>query len=155
MPIARDTRRMPTVPILSIAALACLSLAATGCAQLRAARSQSVDVDFPEFAELVRGDERLSELRVTVHCASVRGLSHMPDGWSTKIEPLGDHYVVTVRPRQSLARYDGRMPELRISMRGTGSDCYGVKLVATVIDKEDGLESRSFRTWTRPGRLIH
>lgn len=146
---------MPAAPFLRIVALACLSLVAGGCAQLREARMQSIDVDFPDFSELVRRDERLSELRVTVHCASVRGLSHLPDGWSTKIEPLADHYVVTVRPRRSLTRYDGRMPELRIAMRGAGSDCYGVKLVATVIDKEDGMDTRSFRTWTRPGRLVH
>lgn len=91
--------------------------------------------ELPGYAALVRPGERLVSLLVDVDCAGVSGVRRLPDGWTAHLVADGESYAVTIVPPGGAAPsgFKDGPPQIALAFRGPWSDCFSVRIEATVL----------------------
>ncbi|MCB1636698.1 MAG: hypothetical protein KDI51_19075 [Xanthomonadales bacterium] len=119
-------------------------------------RSQATPllVRFPAIADLSKPGELLRSMELSVECAALTGLRHMPDGWSYRVDVEGENYRARVVPAEAVGHPAFQVrPIIEVNLRGQWSDCYVTRLEVRY-ELNGSAGTRMFTTATTFDRLV-
>ena len=114
-------------------------------------------VVLPEFTRFVPKGAVVNDVTVSIHCAGVKSVENLPDGWSSEINASGENYTVRIFRTESetwLAKLG--IPDRQASnkvleavsigliFRGQWSDCTHDSVKASGKAASDGLTKADF-----------